>query len=75
MGVTGLSVKKKRLAQRWQREHKNSYLSSILWNFPDNHLFDLPKPSWYYEAWIEFFRLERELNITKKEHSYIPNKL
>jgi hypothetical protein len=75
MGITGMSMKKKRLAQKWIREHKNAELSQVLWHYPDNRLWDIPKPDWYYDCWIEFFELEKKLNITKNEHSYIPNKL
>lgn len=71
MGTTGLSLKKGRLAKRWQREHKNSYISSILRYYPEHRLWDVPKTEFNYLCWMEFFQLEKELNITKKEHSYI----
>lgn len=70
MGVTDLSRKKDRLAKKWQREHTNRYLSSILQHYPEHRLFDVPKPNWNYTCFIEFFELEKKLNIVKKEHSY-----
>lgn len=66
MGITGLSLKKGRLAKKWQAEHKNAELSAVLWHYPDHRLWDLPKPSWYYDCWIEFFRLEEEIANKKK---------
>lgn len=71
MGITGLSLKKKRLTQKWCREHKNAELSEVLWHYPDHRLWDVPKPEFNYLCWMEFFELEQKLNITKKEHSYL----
>jgi len=66
-----MSLKKKRLAQRWVQEHKNSYISSILQHYPEHRLFDVPKPEFNYLCWMEFFELEKKLNIVKKEHLYL----
>ena len=63
MGVTGLSLKKKRLAQKWQREHKNTELSAVLRWFPEHRLWDVPKPEWNYLCWMEFFELEQKLKL------------
>lgn len=66
-----MSLKKKRLAQKWSREHKNADLSEVLIHYPDHRLWDIPKPLWYYDCWIQFFELEKKLNIDKKEHLYL----
>lgn len=71
MGQTGLSLKKGRLAKRWQAEHRNSYLSSVLKYFPEHRLWDVPKTEFNYLCWMDFFELEQKLNIDKKEHSYL----
>ena len=66
MGVTGLSLKRGRMAKKWQREHKNAELSTVLQHFPEHRLFDVPKPEWNWDCWQEFFRLEQEIANKQK---------
>lgn len=66
MGITGLSLKKGRLAKKWQAEHKNAELSAVLWHYPDHRLWDVPKNEYNYLCWMEFFELEKEIANKKK---------
>lgn len=61
MGITGLSLKRGRMAKKWQIEHKNAELSKVLQHFPEHRLFDVPKPEWNWDCWQEFFQLEKEI--------------
>ena len=66
MGITGLSLKRGRMAKKWQREHKNAELSAVLWYYPDHRLWDVPKGNWNWDCWQEFFALEQEIANKKK---------
>lgn len=66
MGVTGLSLKRGRMAKKWQREHKNAELSAVLWHYPNHRLWEVPKPEWNWDCWQEFFKLEEEIANKQK---------
>jgi hypothetical protein len=66
MGITGLSLKRGRMAKKWQREHKNAELSAVLWHYPNHRLWEVPKPEWNWDCWQEFFKLEEEIANKQK---------
>jgi hypothetical protein len=66
MGITGLSLKRKRLALKWQAQHKNAELSAVLRFYPEHHLWDVPKNEWNWLCFQEFFRLQNEIANKQK---------